>query len=146
MVTQSPISPWNRRIGGDVVRWKEQALIDVGVRDSVPSVESDEFASARVRVAALEAELVLTREACACSTNWQSLNYEWCDDCWNLSSSRKGLLLCGFDCFSKMIVGRSLSTTTDTELANKAVSIAAQERIRWEATVLHADYGPQFTA
>lgn len=46
-------------------RWKDQALVDVGVRDGVPSIESDELASARVRIAALEAELVLTRDACA---------------------------------------------------------------------------------
>lgn len=46
-------------------RWKDQALIDVGVRGGVPSIESDELASARARVAALEAELALTRDACA---------------------------------------------------------------------------------
>ena len=46
-------------------RWKDQVLIDVGVRGGVPSIESDEFASARNRIAALEAELVLTRDACA---------------------------------------------------------------------------------
>ena len=46
-------------------RWKDQALIDAGVRDGVPSTESDELASARARIAALEAELALTRDACA---------------------------------------------------------------------------------
>jgi len=46
-------------------RWKDQALIDAGVRGGVPSVESDELASARSRIAALEAELALTRDACA---------------------------------------------------------------------------------
>jgi transposase len=46
-------------------RWKAQALVDVGVNDGVPSVEADELASARRRIARLEAELVLTRDACA---------------------------------------------------------------------------------
>lgn len=38
-------------------RWKDQALIDAGVRDGAPSIESDELASARTRIVALEAEL-----------------------------------------------------------------------------------------
>jgi transposase-like protein len=46
-------------------RWKAQALIDDGVRDGVPSVEADELAAAKRRIAQLEAELVLTRDACA---------------------------------------------------------------------------------
>lgn len=46
-------------------RWKDQALIDVGVRVGVLSVESDELASARKRIAQLEAEWALTRDACA---------------------------------------------------------------------------------
>lgn len=46
-------------------RWKAQALVDAGVRDGVPSVEADELAAARRRIAALEAELALTRDACA---------------------------------------------------------------------------------
>lgn len=46
-------------------RWKDQALIDVGARDGVPSIESDELASARARIVALETELALTRDACA---------------------------------------------------------------------------------
>jgi transposase len=45
--------------------WKAQALVDAGVRDGVPSVEADELAAAWCHVAALEAELVLTRDACA---------------------------------------------------------------------------------
>jgi putative transposase len=45
-------------------RWKRQALIDAGVVEGVPSVEADELAAARKRIAALEAELVLTRDAC----------------------------------------------------------------------------------
>jgi transposase len=46
-------------------RWKAQALIDAGVRDGTPSVEADELAAARARIAQLEAELALTRDACA---------------------------------------------------------------------------------
>ncbi|MCD2158170.1 transposase, partial [Rhodococcus cerastii] len=46
-------------------RWKDQALIDAGVRGGVPSIESDELASARAQIAALDAELALTRDACA---------------------------------------------------------------------------------
>ena len=46
-------------------RWKEQVLVDAGVRAGVPGVEADELAAARRRVAALEAELALTRDACA---------------------------------------------------------------------------------
>jgi len=45
-------------------RWKRQALIDVGVIEGVPSVEADELAAAHKRIAALEAELTLTRDAC----------------------------------------------------------------------------------
>jgi transposase len=59
IATETGISP------ATLFRWKDQVLIDVGVRDGVPSIESDELASARNRIAALEAELVLTRDACA---------------------------------------------------------------------------------
>lgn len=45
-------------------RWKRQALIDAGVIDGVPSVEADELAAAHKRIAQLEAELALTRDAC----------------------------------------------------------------------------------
>lgn len=45
-------------------RWKRQALIDAGVVDGVPSVEADELAAARKRIAQLEAELALTRDPC----------------------------------------------------------------------------------
>jgi transposase len=46
-------------------RWKAQALIDAGVNDGVPSVEAAELAVAHRRIAHLEAELALTRDACA---------------------------------------------------------------------------------
>lgn len=45
-------------------RWKRQALIDAGVIEGTPSVEADELAAAHKRIAALEAELALTRDAC----------------------------------------------------------------------------------
>ncbi|BBX63612.1 hypothetical protein MSAS_27860 [Mycobacterium saskatchewanense] len=45
-------------------RWKRQALIDAGIIEGIPSVEADELAAAHRRIARLEAELTLTREAC----------------------------------------------------------------------------------
>lgn len=45
-------------------RWKRQVLVDAGVIEGVPSVEADELAAAHKRIAALEAELALTRDAC----------------------------------------------------------------------------------
>ncbi|MGB0971835.1 MAG: transposase, partial [Mycobacterium sp.] len=45
-------------------RWKHQALIDDGVVEGIPSVEADELAAAHKRIAQLEAELALTRDAC----------------------------------------------------------------------------------
>jgi putative transposase len=45
-------------------RWKRQALIDAGLIDGIPSVEADELAAAHKRIAQLEAELALTRDAC----------------------------------------------------------------------------------
>jgi transposase-like protein len=50
----------------ELFRWKAQALVDAGVRDGVPSVEAEELAARRMhRFARLEAELALTRDACA---------------------------------------------------------------------------------
>ena len=49
-------------------RWKRQALIDAGVIEGTPSVEADELAAAHKRVAALEAELALTRDALSLSS------------------------------------------------------------------------------
>jgi transposase-like protein len=45
-------------------RWKRQALIDTGVIEGMPSVEADELAAAHKRIAQLEVELTLTRDAC----------------------------------------------------------------------------------
>jgi transposase InsO family protein len=50
------------------------------------------------------------------------------------------------NCFSKMIVARTFSTTADTALVNNAVDMAARERTRLGVTVLHADHGPPFTS
>jgi transposase len=56
--TETGISP------ATLFRWKDQVLIDTKVREGVPSVEAGELAAARKRIAALEAELALTRDAC----------------------------------------------------------------------------------
>jgi transposase-like protein len=45
-------------------RWKRQALIDAGVIEGAPSVKAGELAVAHKRIAPLEAELALTRDAC----------------------------------------------------------------------------------
>ncbi len=45
-------------------RGKRQALIDAGIMEGTPSVEADELAAARKRIAELEAELALIRDAC----------------------------------------------------------------------------------
>ena len=42
---------------------QRQELIDCGLIEGIPSVESDELAAAHKRIASLEAELVLTRDA-----------------------------------------------------------------------------------
>jgi transposase-like protein len=45
-------------------RWKRQALIDVGIIEGTQSVEADELVAAHKRIAQLEAELALSRDAC----------------------------------------------------------------------------------
>jgi putative transposase len=45
-------------------RCKRQVLIDAGLIEGTPSVEADELAAAHKRITQLEAELVLTRDAC----------------------------------------------------------------------------------
>ena len=44
-------------------RWKRQGLIDAGVVEGIPSMESDELVAAHKRITALEAELSLSRDA-----------------------------------------------------------------------------------
>lgn len=257
-------------------RWKRQALIDVGVIEGIPSVEADELAAARKRIARLEAELELTRDACelfnaeavvppkrrraiaegliarghsarsSCRITGlarSNLQYHrrrpvpdreirrlivadtiteihqrsrgtygglriraalldeyemnvnlklvraimteqgisglphprrripnlirlhtpadlvnrhftatrpnelWCTDITE-HPARDGKVYCCaiLDCFSKLIVARTFSTTADTALVNNAVNMAVTNRTRYGATTLHADHGSQFTS
>jgi putative transposase len=257
-------------------RWKRQALIDAGVIEGTPSVEADELAAARKRIAQLEAELALTRDACelfdeqavvppkrrraiaegliargysgrsACritgltrsllqyyrrrpvpdreirrlivadtiteihqrsrgtyggrriraalladydmTVNLKLIrsimsehglhglphpprripnlirvntpadlvnrqftatrpNELWCTDITE-HPARDGKVYCCaiLDCFSRMIVARTFSTTPDTALVNNAVNMAVANRKRYGATILHSDHGSQFTS
>ena len=257
-------------------RWKRQALIDSGVIEGIASVEADELAAAHRRIAALEAELALTRDACelfndeavvppkrrraitegliarghsarsACRITGlarsllqyhrrrpmpdreirrlivadtiteihqrsrgtygrrriraalladyeMNVNHKlvnsimsehglcglprpgrgipnlikvktpedlvnrrftatrpnelWCTDITE-HPARDGKVYCCaiLDCFSRMIVARTFSTTADTALVNNAVNMATANRINRGATVLHADHGTQFTS
>ncbi|MHA0290083.1 IS3 family transposase (plasmid) [Mycobacterium sp. C3-094] len=257
-------------------RWKRQALIDAGVVEGTPSIEADELAAAHKRIAQLEAELVLTRDACelfdeqavvppkrrraitegliarghsarsACRITGlarsllqyhrrrpvpdrevrrlivadtiteiyqrsrgtygrkrvraalladyeMNVNHKlvnsimsehglyglprpgrrkpnligvytsvdlvnrrftatrpnelWCTDITE-HPARDGKVYCCaiLDCFSRMIVARTFSTTPDTALVNNAVNMAADSRNRSGPTILHADHGSQFTS
>lgn len=257
-------------------RWKRQALIDSGVIDGIPSVEADELAATHRRIAALEAELALTRDACelfndeavvppkrrraiaegliargysarsscritglarsllqyhrrrpvpdreirrlivadtiteihqrsrgtygrrriraALLADYEmNVNHKlvnsimsehglcglprpgrgipnlikvktpedlvnrrftatrpnelWCTDITE-HPARDGKVYCCaiLDCFSRMIVARTFSTTPDTALVNNAVNMATASRIDRAATILHADHGTQFTS
>ena len=257
-------------------RWKRQALIDAGVIEGTPSVEADELAAAQKRIAALEAELALTRDACelfnaeavvppkrrraiaegliarghsarsACritglarsllqyyrrrpvpdrqirrlivadtiseihqrsrgtygrrrvraalladydmnvnlklvssimtehglyglprpsrrlpnlirvATPADLVNRQfaatrpnelWCTDITE-HPARDGKVYCCaiLDCFSRMIVARTFSTTPDTALVNNAVNMAVANRKRGGETILHSDHGTQFTS
>ncbi len=257
-------------------RWKRQALVDAGVIEGVPSVEADELAAAHKRIAVLEAELALTRDACelfntevvvppkrrraitegliarghsarsACriaglarsllqyhrrrpvpnreirrlivadtiteihqrsrgtygrrrvraalladyemnvnlklvnsimsehglcglprpgrripnlikvNTPEDLVNRQfsatrpnelWCTDITE-HQARDGKVYCCaiLDCFSRMIVARTFSTTADTALVNNAVNMAVTYRDQRGATILHADHGTQFTS
>jgi putative transposase len=63
-------------------------------------------------------------------------------------TSRDGKVYCCaiLDCFSRMIVARTFSTTADTALVNNAVNMAVANRNLRSATILHADHGTQFTS
>ena len=257
-------------------RWKHQALIDAGVIEGTPSVEADELAAAHKRIAQLEAELALTRDACelfnaeavvppkrrraivegliawahsarsACRISGlaRSLlryyrrrpvpdrqirrlivadtiteihqrsrgtyggrriraalladydmnvnlklvrsimgehglyglphpprrlpnlirvntpddlvnrqftaarpNELWCTDITE-HPARDGKVYCCaiLDCFSRMIVARTFSTTPDTALVNNAVNMAVANRNRCGSTIVHSDHGTQFTS
>ena len=62
--------------------------------------------------------------------------------------ARDGKVYCCaiLDCFSRMIVARTFSTTADTTLVNNAVNMAVGNRNRSGTTILHADHGTQFTS
>jgi putative transposase len=257
-------------------RWKRQALIDAGVVEGTPSVEADELAAAHKRIAQLEAELALTRDACelfnaeavvppkrrraivegliarghsarsACRISGLArslLQYHrrrpvpdrqirrlivadtiteihqrsrgtyggrriraalladydmnvnlklvrsimgeqglyglphpprrlpnlirvntpddlvnrqftathpnelWCTDITE-HPARDGKVYCCaiLDCFSRMIVARTFSTTPDTALVNNAVNMAVAKRNRCGSTIVHSDHGTQFTS
>jgi len=257
-------------------RWKRQALIDAGIIEGTPSVEADVLAAAEKRIAALEAELALTRDACelfnaeavvppkrrraivegliarghsarsACRITGLArslLQYHrrrpvpdrqirrlivadtiteihqrsrgtygrrrvraallgdydmnvnlklvasimtehglyglprparrlpnlirvnapadlvnrqftatrpnelWCTDITE-HPARDGKVYCCaiLDCFSRMIVARTFSTTPDTALVNNAVNMAVANRKRYGPTIMHSDHGTQFTS
>jgi putative transposase len=74
-------------------------------------------------------------------------NELWCTDITE-HPARDGKVYCCaiLDCFSRMIVARTFSTTADTALVNNAVNMAVADRNRWGATILHTDHGTQFTS
>ena len=74
-------------------------------------------------------------------------NELWCTDITE-HPARDGKVYCCaiLDCFSRMIVARTFSTTPDTALVNNAVNMAVANRNRSGATILHADHGMQFTS
>ena len=73
-------------------------------------------------------------------------NELWCTDITE-HQARDGKVYCCaiLDCFSRMIVARTFSTTADTALVNNAVNMAVAYRNQRGATILHADHGTQFT-
>ena len=74
-------------------------------------------------------------------------NELWCTDITE-HPARDGKVYCCaiLDCFSRMIVARTFSTTPDTALVNNAVNMAVANRKRYGATILHSDHGSQFTS
>lgn len=74
-------------------------------------------------------------------------NELWCTDIAE-HPARDGKVYCCaiLDCFSKMIVARTFSTSADTALVDNAVNMAAVNRTRYGTTTLHADHGSQFTS
>ncbi len=71
----------------------------------------------------------------------------WCTDITE-HPARDGKVYCCaiLDCFSRMIVSRTFSTTADTALVNNAVNMAVGNRTRSGSTILHADHGTQSTS
>jgi len=74
-------------------------------------------------------------------------NELWCTDITE-HPARDGKVYCCaiLDCFSRMVVARTFSTTPDTALVNNAVNMAVANRNRCGSTIVHADHGTQFTS
>jgi putative transposase len=74
-------------------------------------------------------------------------NELWCTDITE-HPARDGKVYCCaiLDCFSRMIVARTFSTTADTALVDNAVNMAVANRNRSGSTVLPAGHGSQFTS
>jgi putative transposase len=74
-------------------------------------------------------------------------NELWCTDITE-HPARDGKVYCCaiLDCFSRMIVARTFSTTPDTALVNNAVNMAVANRNRCGSTIVHSDHGTQFTS
>lgn len=74
-------------------------------------------------------------------------NELWCTDITE-HPARDGKVYCCaiLDCFSRMIVARTFSTTSETALVNNAVNMAVDNRTRSGPTILHADRGSWFTS
>ncbi|WP_197503442.1 IS3 family transposase [Mycobacterium sp. E740] len=74
-------------------------------------------------------------------------NQLWCTDITE-HPARDGKVYCCaiLDCFTRLIVARTFSTSADTALVNNAVNMAVSNRNRWGPTILHADHGTQFTS
>ena len=62
--------------------------------------------------------------------------------------TREGKLYCCvvLDAFTKVAVGWSIDRHQDTDMVNDAVNMAAKERLRGKAVILHSDHGTQFTS
>ena len=59
--------------------------------------------------------------------------------------NREGKLYCCvvLDAFTKVAVGWSIDRHQDADMVNDAVNMAAKERLRGEAVILHSDHGTQ---
>ena len=74
-------------------------------------------------------------------------NELWCTDITEHPARDGNVYCCAIlDCFSRMIVARTFSTTADTALVDNAVNMAVANRNRRGTTILHADHGTQFTS
>ena len=62
--------------------------------------------------------------------------------------TREGKLYCCvvLDAFTKLALWWSIDRHQDTDMVNDAVNMAAKERLRGKAVILHSDHGTQFTS